>query len=73
MSNMRAKFSCVSIEPTGDTSRISLKPVISGSAENRDFFRWTPGGSIDLQVVGSDTATQMEVGHDYFVDFTDAE
>ena len=72
MSSLRAKFSCVKIEPTNDTWAITLKPVLSGSAENRNFFKWTPGGEIVLQVVGSDTAGQMTVGHDYYVDFTEA-
>lgn len=71
MSNLRAKFSCVAIEPTDDTYKIILKPVLSGSAENRGFFKWTPGGEIVLQVVGSETAGQMKIGHDYYVDFTE--
>jgi hypothetical protein len=69
----RAKFSCKSIDQTDDTHRIKFEPVFSGSDENRDFFKWTPGGSIDLQVVGNDTAAQFQVGHDYYVDFSDAE
>lgn len=71
MSNTRAKFSCVEITPQQDTYKIRLTPVYSGSAENRDFFAWTPAGEIVLQVVGGQTAGQFKVGHDYYVDFTE--
>lgn len=67
----RAKFSCVEVVPTSDTWKVRLTPVYSGSEENRDFFKWTPGGEITLQVVGSDTAGQFKAGHDYYVDFTE--
>ena len=70
--NMRAKFSCTSIVGGADSSEIRFIPVISGSDENRDFFRWTPGGSIYLAVVSPGTAAQIKVGHDYYVDFTEA-
>ena len=67
----RAKFSCVEITPTSDTFKIRLTPVYSGSEENRDFFKWTPGGEIVLQVVGGQVTQQFKVGHDYYVDFTE--
>ncbi len=71
MSNTRAKFSCVQIEPHGGEYKIVMTPVYSGSEENRKFFAFTPGGKIELQVVGSDTASQFRTGHDYYVDFTE--
>lgn len=67
----RAKFSCVEIANTGDTWKVRLTPVYSGGKENRDFFKYTPGGEIVLQVVGSDTASQFKEGHDYYVDFSE--
>lgn len=67
----RAKFSCKKIEQTNDTYRVTLEPVSSGSDENRDFFKWTPGGKIELQVVSSQTASQFKEGYDYYVDFTE--
>ena len=70
---IRAKFSCRLIEAQyGGTWRIVFEPVYSGSAENREFFQWTPGGRIELAVVGSSTAAQFNEGHDYYVDFTPA-
>lgn len=71
MNKTRAKFSCVEVSRTNDdTWKILLTPVYSGSAENRDFFRYTPGGSIALQVVETQTAGQFREGYDYYVDFT---
>lgn len=46
-----AKFKCRHVEQIGDTARIILDPVISGSEENEGFYEYTPGGQIDLQVV----------------------
>jgi len=74
-SSMRAKFSCMSNEPSSDGETYVLKflPVSSGSEENRDFFKYTPGGQIELYVVSPGVAGQIEVGHDYYVDFTKVE
>lgn len=79
MSKVRAKFSCKKIEPPfgyGEDEKgrfeILLTPVLSGSPENRDFYRWTPSGEIRLGVVTSKTANAFEVGRDYYVDFTPA-
>ena len=71
----RAKFYCAEVKrndpPNDDTLKVVLRPVTSGSEENRTFFKYTPGGEITLQVVGTDTAAQFQVGHDYYVDFTE--
>ncbi len=75
---VRAKFLCtgngkVGYSPEGVTSNITLQPVTGNSEENKDFFRWTPGGKIELSVVNPATAEQFEVGKEYYVDFTPAE
>jgi hypothetical protein len=72
MSSIRAKFSCTEIIDGGETSQVRFRPVISGSEENRDFFKWTPGGEINLAVVSPSVAHQFKTGHDYYVDFTAA-
>lgn len=69
----RAKFSCVEIKDEYDGSTVRFFPVTSGSEENRQFFKYTPSGDIRLGVVGSEVSRQFKVGHDYYVDFTDAE
>lgn len=70
--NMRCKFSCKEVIQH-DTYRIVLEAVYSGSPENREFFKYTPSGHITMDVVTSAAARQFKVGHDYYVDFTDAE
>lgn len=71
--NTRAKFKCDSIELTADGATVKLTPVVSGSEENKQFYRWTPAGGATLGVVSRDTAGQFEPGREYYVDFTPAE
>lgn len=72
---VRAKFKCVSnkiqeYEKDVNLRNISLEPVINGSLENEQFFRWTPSGSINLGCVNPNANSQFEVGKEYYVDFT---
>lgn len=69
---VRAKFKCVENRTIGESAAIRLVPVSSGSEENEEFFKWTPGGEIYLSVVNPAAAEQFEVGKEYFVDFTPA-
>jgi hypothetical protein len=69
---VRAKFI---VEFKGDNHRggystIKLMPVTSGSEENKTFYKWTPGGSIELSTVNPEAAAGFEVGKEYYVDFT---
>jgi hypothetical protein len=74
---VRAKFRAVSVEQgpnTSDTFAVKLTPVYDdGNAENKEFFTYTPGGEITLQVVRPETAGQFEVGKAYYVDFSPAD
>ena len=69
---VRAKFYCVSNEGE-DTSTIILRPVVSGSEENALFYKYTPGGQVELSIVNPDAAKQFEVGKEYYVDFAPAQ
>lgn len=80
--NVRAKFYVAektlrsanqSIAKSDVAAVIVLQPVSSGSAENESFYRWTPGGRIELAVVKEETANQFELGAEYYIDFTKAE
>lgn len=51
---------------------IKLAPVNGLSEENKEFFRWTPAGSIDLGTVNPAVAAQMHIGNEFYVDFTPA-
>lgn len=72
--SVRAKFRVTAVtRMEGDASRVTLSPVISGSEENKAFYKWTPGGSIALETVNTEAAKQFEPGKEFFVDFTPAE
>jgi hypothetical protein len=71
--SVRAKFKCSSKTGHGDSSTVEFVPVYSGSAENESFYKATPGGSINLQVVNKNTADRFEVGKEYYIDFIPAE
>jgi hypothetical protein len=71
---VRAKFTCTRNEPTGtdNSAQLAFEPVYDGSEENREFFKWTPGGQIKLGVVNQAAAAMFVVGQEYYVDFTPA-
>lgn len=54
-------------------TRVTLSPVVDGSQENKEFYRWTPGGSISLDTINDAAAEQFVLGAAYYVDFTEAE
>lgn len=45
-------------------------PVQGDSPENKEFFQYTPSGRIELGVLNERVASQLELGADYYVDFT---
>jgi hypothetical protein len=55
-----------------DASKITLSPVTSGSDENKAFYKWTPGGSIELSTVNTEASKQFDPGKEFYVDFTEA-
>ena len=76
----RAKFKCVNVDRKGvdENSRdanadIRFEPVTCGSKENEEFFKWTPGGVIQLSCVNPAVNKQFEAGKEYYIDFTPAE
>lgn len=70
---VRAKFKVTVITPYADSTNIYLEPVISGSKENEEFFKWTPSGTICLGCANPEATKQFEVGKEFFVDFSPAE
>lgn len=71
---VRAKFRCVEnqVPEGGNSNKIRLDAVIDGSEENKQFFRYTPSGSINFGCTNDAATAQFEVGKDYYVDFTPA-
>ena len=70
---VRAKFKVESITSTENGASIELRPVISGSEENEKFFKWTPGGSIQMSTINEAAAEQFKPGAEFYVDFIKAE
>jgi hypothetical protein len=51
---------------------VHFHPVYSGSKENEEFFKATPGGTINLNVLNESAFAGFQQGKEYVVDFTPA-
>lgn len=70
---VRAKFKVTSVtQSSGSLKTVQLQPVISGSEENKQFFKYTPSGQISLGVLNEAAAEQFAVDQEFYVDFTPA-
>lgn len=71
---VRAKFKVLQVtESEGGMKTVRLHPVTSGSPENAEFYKYTPGGSIDLSTLNPAAASQFVPGKSFYVDFTPAD
>ncbi len=74
---MRCKVSCSNKVPAGkgpeDGFYLSFSPVYTGSEENKEFFKWTPGGTVQFNVMNIAAASKFEVGKEYYLDFSAAQ
>jgi len=72
--SVRAKFKVQSVtESEGGLKTANLSPVTSGSPENEKFFKWTPGGQIQLGTINPNAAREFVPGRAFYVDFTSEE
>lgn len=74
---MRAKFRVIRVErrDVGNNeigAAVELVPVVGGSPENEDFYRWTPAGVIKLETINGAAAAPFEVNKEFYIDFTPA-
>jgi hypothetical protein len=69
----RCKFYCESVSNYVSGSSIVLRPVITGSFENDNFYKYTPGGELKLEVVSVEVAKQFEPGKEYYIDISPVE
>ena len=76
---VRAKFRVVKYETQLDSygskaelRTIHLSAVTDGSPENKEFFKWTPSGRIEIGVLNEVAWKEFPLGREVYVDFTDA-
>lgn len=70
----RCKFRCNQIVKSVSGSEIvytaQFNAVHNDSPENKEFFKWTPSGSLSVGVYSDD---RFEVGKEYYLDITPCE
>jgi hypothetical protein len=69
----RAKFKLTQRNENMGGFSLTFEPVTSGSAENDQFFKYTPWGKVELGTVNPDAAKAFVVGGSYYLDFTPAD
>lgn len=72
MKTVRCKFRCTQapaerVADRGETFTATFEPVYSGSQENAEFFKYTPGVSLRLDVMAKQ---HFEAGKEYYLDIT---
>lgn len=70
MNTVKAKFTCTEVRQTLHGNSVSMKPVVSGSKDNEQFYKHTPGGAIELSIVNPALDGFFRPGTEYEVTFT---
>lgn len=70
---VRAKFKVETVTHNVSGAVVSLTPVVSGSKENESFYKYTPGGKVELSTINLEAAKQFIPGKEFYIDFTPAE
>ena len=75
---VRAKFKVYAIEASswgGDKKLVTVKlrPVTSGSPENKAFYEASPSGDMTLGTLNEEASKQFSLNQEFYVDFTPAE
>lgn len=72
--SVRAKFRVDSVLATASNGHtVCLSPVTTGSEENKQFYKYTPFGKIELATINLDAAVYFVPGKEYYIDFILAE
>ena len=72
-----AKFKVERVDQSATEGQLSggsveLVPVIDGSDENKQFFKYTPSGRIVLSTINQSALEQFELGKEFYVTFEPA-
>lgn len=55
-------------EVMGGAWNLKFRAVTQGSDENKEFWRWTPTGTIEFNTVNAESAKSFNVGSEYHFD-----
>jgi len=68
----RCKVMCSSVTQHSEGSKsVIFTPVVGGSPENEEFYKWTPGGEFSFNHINPNV--KFEPGKEYYVDIVLAE
>lgn len=67
---MRAKMRLTKVTHYPDGGELEFHPVVDGSEENKQFYKYTPTGVIQMSVVNPAIMETVKAGDEYYVDFT---
>lgn len=77
MSNIRLKFKVTekihresSYGQPEVTGEATLRPVTGGSDENKDFYKWTPGGELKFSTINEAALASLPLGAECYIDIT---
>lgn len=56
-----------------EVAELFLPPVMGGSEENKEFWKYTPTGKIEMHLDNENALKAFEGMGEYYVDFTKAE
>lgn len=74
--SVRAKFRVQSITMNGSDEEpnfnVTLYPVTADTEENKRYWKWTPGGMIQLTTINEAAAKEFTPGDEFYVDFSKA-
>jgi hypothetical protein len=66
------KFICESVMNTAAGASVRLRPVHAGSKENEEFYKYTPGGELKLEVINPEASKQFVPGTEYYISISPA-
>ena len=56
-----------------EVHEVTMKPVISGSKENKEFFAATPGGELVFSTVNANATAGLNPGDEFYLDLVPVE
>lgn len=67
--NVIAKFKVYSVTDFGGPKAVKLMVVTSGSEENKQFWKYTPSGTIEMTIDNPPASDAFKPGQEVIVEF----